>query len=97
MKIRLIDFESDELREFERGDWASVKDDVMLRGVREKFVQHEHLHALLLATGDRHLIEHTRNDRYWGDGGDGTGVNKLGQLLMRVRLELAEEAMLLKF
>jgi predicted NAD-dependent protein-ADP-ribosyltransferase YbiA (DUF1768 family) len=30
----------------------------------------------------------TENDSYWGDGGDGSGRNMLGQVLMRVREEL---------
>ncbi|MFR3747673.1 NADAR domain-containing protein [Streptococcus sp.] len=42
----------------------------------------------MLATGDGILIEHTRNDDYWADGGDGSGKNKLGLLLMQVREEL---------
>ncbi len=41
-----------------------------------------------LATGDSKIVEHTENDRYWGDGGDGSGQNRLGQILMRVRAEL---------
>ncbi len=32
--------------------------------------------------------QHTANDRYWGDGGDGSGRNQLGLTLMRVRDEL---------
>ena len=43
---------------------------------------------LLLGTGDANLIEHTENDAYWGDGGDGRGKNRLGQILMRVREQL---------
>ena len=35
------------------------------------------------------LVEHTGKDAYWGDGGDGSGVNRLGGILMRVREELA--------
>ena len=72
-----------------RSDWESVKDDVMLKALRAKFSdQNPKLLSLLLSTGDKKLIEHTSNDSYWGDGGDGTGSNKLGQLLMRVRSEL---------
>jgi N-glycosidase YbiA len=41
-----------------------------------------------LATGDAKIVEHTENDAYWGDGGDGSGQNKLGQILMEVREEL---------
>ena len=55
-----------------------------------KFTQHEPLMKLLLDTGDRKLVEHTSRDSYWGDGGDGSGQNKLGKLLMRLREELKE-------
>jgi N-glycosidase YbiA len=33
------------------------------------------------------LVEHTANDSYWGDGGDGSGRNRLGALLEQVRAE----------
>lgn len=71
-----------------RRDWEAVKDDVMLATLRAKFTQHAELRALLLATGDARLVEHTERDAYWGDGGDGSGANRLGSLLMRVRGEL---------
>jgi ribA/ribD-fused uncharacterized protein len=71
-----------------RRDWESVKDGVMLEALRAKFSQHADLAALLLATGDARLVEHTERDGYWGDGGDGSGKNRLGLLLMRVREEL---------
>src|SRR5579871_4375314 len=58
-----------------RSDWESVKDDIMREALQAKFTQHPKLHALLLGTGDAVLVEHTRNDRYWGDGGDGSGKN----------------------
>ena len=60
----------------------------MLEGLRAKFGQHPDLAARLLHSGDRLLVEHTRNDSYWGDGGDGAGKNRLGHLLMQVREEL---------
>jgi ribA/ribD-fused uncharacterized protein len=72
-----------------RADWEQVKDEIMLRAVRAKFTQHADLAALLLATGDALIVEHTRRDRYWG--GDGAGANRLGQILMRVRDELRPE------
>lgn len=71
-----------------RRDWEQVKDEVMLAAVRAKFTQHDELKAVLLATGDATLVEHTERDSYWGDGGDGSGRNMLGQILMRVRTEL---------
>jgi ribA/ribD-fused uncharacterized protein len=71
-----------------RRDWEAVKDQVMLEAVRAKFSQHEELRAILLGTGDALLVEHTENDSYWGDGGDGSGKNRLGQILMKLRDEL---------
>lgn len=75
-----------------RRDWESAKVEVMLRALRAKFSQHEELRELLLSTGEERLVEHTRNDAYWGDGGNGSGKNMLGRLLMRVREELRESS-----
>jgi N-glycosidase YbiA len=75
-----------------RRDWESVKDGIMLEAVRAKFTQHEDLKVILLGTGDAKLVEHTTNDSYWANGGDGSGKNMLGQILMRVREELRAEA-----
>ena len=74
-----------------RQDWESVKLDVMLTAVRAKFTQHEGLRALLVSTGAAAIVEHTKNDSYWGDGGDGSGANMLGRILMRVREELRDQ------
>ncbi len=68
-----------------RKDWESVKDSIMHEAVLAKFTQHQDIREVLLGTGDAKLIEHTTNDNYWGDGGDGTGKNKLGIILTRVR------------
>ncbi|RMH21682.1 MAG: NADAR family protein [Acidobacteria bacterium] len=71
-----------------RKDWEQVKDNVMREALMAKFTQHDELREHLLATGSAKLIEHTRNDRYWGDGGDGSGKNMLGLLLMETREKL---------
>lgn len=68
-----------------RRDWESVKVSVMRKAVLAKFTQHADLRALLLSTGDAKLVEHTENDDYWGDGGDGSGKNMLGRILVEVR------------
>ena len=44
-------------------------------------MQHKDLQKLLLNTENQLLIEHTPLDNYWGDGGNGSGKNRLGQLL----------------
>lgn len=68
-----------------RKDWEVIKDNLMREAVLAKFTQHSKLQELLLSTGEAYLVEHTTNDSYWGDGGDGSGQNKLGQILMIVR------------
>lgn len=71
-----------------RNDWEDVKEDIMMKVLRVKFSSYSELEQLLLSTGDATLIEHTKNDKYWADGGDGTGKNRLGILLMKLRDEL---------
>ncbi len=75
-----------------REDWELVKDNVMRQAVLAKFTQHEDLRKLLLETGNANLVEHTVNDAYWGDAGDGSGKNMLGRILMEVRGQLRETA-----
>ncbi|HXI71455.1 MAG TPA: NADAR family protein [Verrucomicrobiae bacterium] len=71
-----------------RPDWETAKEDIMREALLAKFTQHPALRSLILGTVDAELIEHTTNDRYWGDGGDGKGKNRLGQLLMELRAHL---------
>lgn len=73
-----------------RKDWESIKDNIMRDAVRAKFTQHAELRDLLLSTGSAQIVERTENDAYWGDGGDGSGQNRLGQILMEIRGELAK-------
>jgi len=71
-----------------RPDWDAVKDEVMDRAVRRKFELHAALRDLLLATGDEDIVEAAPNDYYWGVGLDGTGANKLGRIIERIRADL---------
>ena len=71
-----------------RPDWESSKETVMREALIAKFQQHAELAELLLGTGTAKIVEHTENDHYWGDGGDGSGKNRLGLLLMEVRQQL---------
>jgi ribA/ribD-fused uncharacterized protein len=57
----------------------------MKTGLRHKFTQNLALLEKLLATGNKTIVEHTVNDSYWGDGGDGSGQNRLGHILMELR------------
>ena len=71
-----------------RKDWDKVKIQVMKRALVAKFTQHDSLCQLLVDTGTRKLVERSPYDTFWGDGGDGSGKNQLGKLLMEVREEL---------
>ena len=71
-----------------RPDWETIKEDIMYVALHAKFTQHDSLGRLLKETGSRRLVEHTQNDTYWADGGDGGGKNRLGVLLERLRDEL---------
>jgi ribA/ribD-fused uncharacterized protein len=74
-----------------RPDWEQVKDAVMLTALRAKLAQHPSLANLLRSTGDAVLVEHTANDAYWADAGDGSGRNQLGLLLMQIRDDLRSD------
>ena len=61
----------------------------MRYAVREKFRQNPEILEELIATSDAKLIEHTPNDHYWADGGDGSSKNMLGKILMETRVALS--------
>ena len=76
-------------------DWSKIKFDRMKRVLQAKFTQHEDLKELLLSTGTARLVEsatvNNAVNRLWGEV-NGVGKNKLGELLMEVRAELAAAA-----
>jgi N-glycosidase YbiA len=83
-------FEAGQSRKFAiHPDWDVRRDEVMYIGVKKKFETHKALADLLLSTGDAEIHEAAPHDYYWGVGGNGSGLNKLGKILMRVRSELA--------
>lgn len=73
-------------------DWSKIKFDRMKRVLQAKFTQHDDLKQLLMSTGTARLVEsatvNNAVNRLWGEVG-GVGKNKLGELLMEVRAELA--------
>nr|CAG8489919.1 1512_t:CDS:2 [Entrophospora candida] len=77
-------------QQFTDPNWHEINVNVMEWVVKKKFEQHPILAKRLLETGDKILVEHTELDRFWGDGGDGTGSNMLGIILMNVRKELRD-------
>lgn len=67
-----------------RGDWESVKIEVMRKALLAKFSQHADLQEMLLGTGDRVIHEDSPDDAIWGWMG-GRGKDLLGRLLMQTR------------
>ena len=79
-----------------RDDWETSRDDIMRKALKAKFTQHTDLKKLLLSTYPHNLIEHTKSDSYWADGGDGSGKNMLGVLLMELRDKFIQDRLKLK-
>lgn len=75
-----------------RPDWDAVREEVMAKALRAKFTQNEALKKLLVETGDKKLEEASPTDSFWGTGKNGNGQNRLGELLMELRAELAAES-----
>jgi ribA/ribD-fused uncharacterized protein len=75
-----------------RPDWDEVREDVMAKGLQAKFTQNEALKKILLSTGTKKLQEASPIDVYWGIGKSGKGKNRLGMLLMELRMELQVNA-----
>lgn len=73
-----------------RQDWETVKEAVMKTALLKKFQTHAQIREQLLATGDEDLVENAPGDYFWGCGADGSGLNRLGMLLMEVRAELRD-------
>lgn len=67
----------------ERPDWHQVKLDIMEKILRIKF-SNPALKSLLSSTKPCQLIESSPTDYFWGEG-DGSGLNHLGKLLMKIR------------
>ena len=71
-------------------NWKQIKDDIMLKVLMAKFTQNERLKNLQINTKNALLVEHTERDKYWADGGNNSGKNMLGKLLMQVRRDIIE-------
>ena len=76
-----------------RPDWDAVRVPIMKWCLRVKLAQNWEIFGdLLLATGDRPIVEDSRKDDYWGakmvDDDTLAGQNVLGRLLMELREKL---------
>lgn len=81
---------------FDEDKWNNVAQEIVLQGNLAKFTQNPDMAAILLATGDKELVEGAHYDKIWGvglawddpriiDPKNWRGTNWLGRVLMRVR------------
>jgi len=73
-----------------RSDWLEIRLDVMQTGVLLKFLQNGEI-AKKLCKIKGNIIEVSKDDSFWGIGPNGSGENKLGQVLMEVRQRLCKQ------
>jgi hypothetical protein len=84
----------DHRREHSRPNWEAIQVEVMLWCLRVKLACHpREFGRLLRATRGRLIVERSRRDRFWGAVLEKDGVlrgqNRLGQLLVELREQLA--------
>jgi len=72
----------------------NTKDLMMYVVLYHKFDQHPDIGKVLDGTGEREIFEDSKIDFYWGVGADGSGKNKLGQMLMLLRRKRARLRMI---
>lgn len=66
-------------------NWDLCKIDVMRSVLKAKWDHSEIFRETLISTGDSVIKEYSQYDYFWGTGQNGTGLNKLGLLLMELR------------
>lgn len=86
---------------FDEAVWSEVKLSIVERGNYLKFTQNDKFKKVLLDTGDKLLVEASKNDSVWGIGFTATtaktvsrekwGQNLLGIALMNVRKKIRDE------
>jgi ribA/ribD-fused uncharacterized protein len=68
-------------------EWSSKKLAVVEEILRAKLAQHPEAQAALQASGSEDIVEDSPTDYFWGAGADGSGLNMLGKLWMKIRDE----------
>lgn len=84
------------IQNFDSAEWSNIAADILLQGVKEKFLQNAALRKALTGTEGSILAEATEFDCYWATGlniedeanadiAHWPGKNMLGNVLMNVR------------
>jgi ribA/ribD-fused uncharacterized protein len=79
---------------FKEDEWNTIREQVVEEGNWAKFTQNAELEEILMSTGDKILVEASKQDRIWGIGFYAKdamanqrrwGLNLLGKSLIKVR------------
>ena len=70
-----------------RTDWNEQREYFMEKALEAKFAQNPTLQEILKTTYPLHLIERNPYDSYWASGKQGTGKNRMGALLEKLRAD----------
>lgn len=68
-----------------------IKIKIMTHVIKFKIDQNINIYKNIIATSLRPLINHLKDDDFWGDGIDGKGKNFLGKILIKLRNKYYEE------
>jgi ribA/ribD-fused uncharacterized protein len=76
-------------------NWFADNEGIMFDILLAKFKQNDNLKQLLLNTRNKYILEHGERiiDEVWSDARFGTGMNKLGKTLMRVRAMINKQSL----
>ncbi len=74
-----------------KNNFKDIKQQVMLDGLLEKFRQNKDIQYKLLNTKNEEIMEHTKEEYYWGIGNDYSGKNIIGKLLCETRSIIKKE------
>lgn len=72
-------------------NWRNKRSVLMTRAVYTQCRTHSKLAERLLSSNQRHLVESSQYDYFWGCGRDQRGRNEYGKVLMSVRSKLIQE------
>ena len=86
------------IKNFNQAEWDEAKFDLVVKGNYYKFSQNPELKQIIMATGNKILVEAAKHDKIWGIGYNSYeaptdtrlwGQNLLGKALMEVRTKLS--------
>ncbi len=72
-------------------NFKSIKNEVMYKGILEKFRQNRDIAYKLIETRNSLIGEATIDEYYWGLGKDKSGENNIGKILVKVREQIKKE------